>query len=179
MARENPQKMIYYLYAQCENNYASQHETALRLRERLFSVLNITSKVYIADTKRPCLKDVTADFSVSHSKNLAICAVVYKRKADVPNDIHVIDCPGSRIGIDTEFCDPSPDTDKLFRIAKRYLGKEPADPDEFYTLWTRREAFGKLLGEGVFCHGDDSSSSYFTFSVDVGSDKYKTTICVN
>jgi 4'-phosphopantetheinyl transferase len=79
-------------------------------------------------------------FSVSHSQDLALIALAYDRA----------------VGVDVEAITELPDADA---IARRYF--TPAEsaalralgPDErrrqFFTLWTRKEAFVKATGDGL------------------------------
>lgn len=170
--------MIYYAYKFCENNYRSQHETGIELRTRLFSALNITDDIEISENGRPCIKCSDVDFSVSHSKNMAVCAVIYSKAIPVSSDIHTIEAAGSKIGADTEFIDPAADIMRLNKIANRYLNTEIASRDEFYINWTRHESFGKMCGEGIFYKSDDRYCSYFTLTSAIGKDKYLITICI-
>lgn len=169
--------MIYYAYKFCENNYRSQHETGIELRTLLFSALNISDDIEISENGRPCINCTDVDFSVSHSKNMALCAVIYPKAIQVSSDIHTIDLAGSKIGADAEFIDPASDVMRLNKIANRYLDAEIGSRDEFYTAWTRREAFGKLCGEGVFYHSNSVGCAYSTFTLEQNKDMYRVTIC--
>lgn len=170
--------MIYYAYRFCENNYRSQHEAGIELREMLFSALNITDEVKVSESGRPYISSADIDFSVSHSKNMAVCAVIFPKNVPVSPDIYTIAASGHKIGVDAECIDPVPDISRLDRIARRYLNTEIGSADEFYTRWTRREAFGKLCGEGLFCRSDDKSCVYHTFTVELGDSLYKVTMCI-
>lgn len=168
--------MIYFSYTQCDDNYASQHSAGIKLRDKLFSALGINGNVTVREDGRPCI-DANADFSVSHSKHLAICAVL----CDFPptsDEFDTIKLYGKEIGIDAEYIDPNADFNRLFKIAKRYLNAVPASADEFYTLWTRREAFGKLCGEGFFHRSDDCGCTYHIFDIACNYGVYRVTVCV-
>lgn len=68
-------------------------------------------------------------FSLSHSGDLAVCAF-----------------DDSPIGVDIEQIRPI-DTK---RLAARYLGtREPLTPEEFFSLWTRKESYLKAVGIGL------------------------------
>lgn len=80
-------------------------------------------------------------FNLSHSEELALVAV----------------SRGGAVGIDIEHLRPLPDADE---IAQRFFSRREVDcylaqPAElrqraFYSCWTRKEAFVKALGEGLF-----------------------------
>ncbi len=80
-------------------------------------------------------------FSVSHSEELALYALAR----------------GREVGIDVERLRPLPEAE---RIAERYFAPEEraalraVPPDDraaaFFRLWTRKEAYAKATGEGVF-----------------------------
>lgn len=96
---------------------------------------------------KPFARGLPVEFSVSHSCDLAVCAV-----------------DGRPVGIDVEKIRPID-----LRVAKRvctaaelkYLFGRPPEPadfayaedpallERFYTLWTRKEAFGKCGGQGL------------------------------
>ena len=67
-------------------------------------------------------------FSLSHADSLAIAA---------------LDDSGNDIGIDVEFIRENLDTSK---IATRFFGNADMSHDEFFTLWTKKEAYSKMLG---------------------------------
>ncbi len=79
-------------------------------------------------------------FSLSRSESLGLCAVTR----------------GQRIGVDVERVRPLPDmeaiAERMFlpreRRAIRRL-PEPRRPQAFFERWTRMEAYGKALGEGI------------------------------
>ena len=86
---------------------------------------------------RPYIDSSSFDFSISHSEDLAICAVGSKR---VGADIEKI----------REICNRS-------KLAKRYFCEpeieyinSSADPNEaFFRIWTRKEAYLKYTGDGL------------------------------
>ena len=77
-------------------------------------------------------------FNLSHSENMILCAVSEKR-----------------IGCDIEKIDISP-----ARLVKRFFNKneisylqkfDKTRNEEFYRLWTMKEAYVKMTGEGLTC----------------------------
>lgn len=91
---------------------------------------------------KPFVRDTRLAFNLSHSDGLALCAIGW----------------GGRIGIDVERLSPLPDADG---IVARYFAKDEAAryealPSElrlaaFFSLWTRKEAFVKAIGDGLQC----------------------------
>ena len=89
---------------------------------------------------KPGVADGRLSFNVSHSGDMATCAVA----------------AGGRVGVDIELVRPVSDADKL---VERYFS--PREADEFLRLpacvkeraflgaWTRKEAFMKATGEGM------------------------------
>ena len=67
-------------------------------------------------------------FSLSHSDDLAIS---------------VLDDSGNDIGVDVEFIRENFDTRK---IATRFFGNTDMSDDDFFALWTKKEAYSKMLG---------------------------------
>lgn len=120
------------------------------------------------------------DFSISHSGNISVAAL--------------IDSPSGRVGVDIERIDEKKeDTHK--RIADRYFSKEEkiifetsGDPLEFYKIWTAKEARAKLLGLGLaeilsaersFEKNDCNEYLLMHFLLTYKGESYMLTVCVN
>lgn len=89
----------------------------------------------VRDTNgRPCLPDCPGlDFSVTHSHGIAFCAL----------------SDGGRVGIDAEKLRDFPSAS---RLAARFFA--PAEQnEEFFRVWTRKEAYLKYLGTGFSADG--------------------------
>ncbi len=87
-----------------------------------------------------CPPSKSVKFNVSHSENFLCIATAL----------------GSDVGIDIEVVNPSLDVLAISRACfdqKNYEQVRCSSPNErvlvFYRLWTRREAFAKMLGHGV------------------------------
>jgi 4'-phosphopantetheinyl transferase len=106
--------------------------------------------------KKPCLENVNADsglqFNLSHSHGYVLLAFTYHRQ----------------IGIDIEYMRPLPALEQI--AAKTFSLQESKEikklkPEEriaaFYRCWTRKEAFVKALGEGLYYPLDRFSVSIF------------------
>ena len=129
---------------------------------------------------RPSFVGVDAlDFSISHSGDLSIAAL--------------IDGPSGRVGVDIERIDEKKE-DTHLRIAQRYFSKEEqavleASPVsiEFYKIWTAKEAKAKLLGVGLSKmlsseNSFEKSDHKFIlkhFLLTYKGDRYLLALCVN
>lgn len=90
---------------------------------------------------KPFLKDNLLSFNLSHTKNIAVLAVTYN----------------AEIGVDIEYMKKM---DNFLDIAKRFFHKKEyqflqsisnidEQYDNFYLLWTAKEALLKATGEGI------------------------------
>lgn len=93
-------------------------------------------KTGILSNKKPYLKDHHLHFNISHSKELAVCAI-----AEYP------------LGIDVEFRDPKINyQDFIFQMTVKELQEIQYAEDktkEFFTYWARKEAVIKAHGAGM------------------------------
>ena len=90
---------------------------------------------------KPYLRDCPVFFNLSHSGDYVCCAV-----------------SGREVGVDIQRCSMQ-DMESLQRIARRFFSGAENDALErcreeerqqlFYRLWARKEAWGKLTGEGI------------------------------
>lgn len=103
---------------------------------------------------KPYTESAPVHFSISHSKNIAVCAI-----SDKP------------VGIDIEFI-----RDVNLNIAKRQFAPDEAryvfekwdlSKRRFFEVWTRKEAYVKLLGKGI---------TYFPKFTVMGNNKIETHI---
>lgn len=180
--------MIYIAYTVTDPNRASQHEAGINCRNFLFLAAGINTDFAKNEKGRPYAVSGEADFSVTHSNRLAACALVTDKTVTLPKQwdnlsnqagIKIISYPhnGSRIGLDAEYVDPRADTGRLCRVYERFFSSPVSSADEFYTLWTKREAFGKLHGDGVLCKQTDTDCRYESFTLKLGIDDYRICIC--
>lgn len=97
------------------------------------------AKFLLNDYGKPFVDKEGIFFNISHSKGRVVCAV-----SDTP------------VGIDIEKIIPKSDTD-IKSFAKRYFVEneinelEAAEysPEAFYTVWTKKEAYSKMLGSAL------------------------------
>ena len=89
---------------------------------------------------KPTLEGATLQFNLSHSGALALIAVAQSRQ----------------VGVDVECLRPIPElagiADRICTRDERAALDAVAEPDRdgaFLALWTRKEAFAKMTGEGV------------------------------
>ncbi len=105
-----------------------------------------------AEGGRPFAAYYGLDFSISHSGGCAFCAMAYGKDAKAG----VI---GADIQREREYSD-----EKMSELAMAFMSEEELDAfrrsadkrAEFFTAWTRREAYTKRLGGGIFDHLGDS-----------------------
>lgn len=93
------------------------------------------NEIIIAENGKPYLKDNGLFFSLSHSKNLALCGIA-----------------PFEIGCDIEFCDNvNTDIAKRFFTEKEYTDiiSSPDEKQKFYRYWTLKESFMKATGLGM------------------------------
>ena len=116
------------------------------------------------------------DFSISHSASLSVAAVLGEAQG--------------RVGVDIELVRKDRREENL-RIAKRYFTESEAkivsngsSPEEFYRIWTEKEALAKLLGVGLAALISDRSVlsgckgiTVYRFELTYGAEKYLLTIC--
>ena len=100
--------------------------------EEIFSLFEIKRDSF----HKPFFKDSVFDFSISHSKNYVVCLASKSQK----------------VGVDIEFEEQNLeniDSDFFCSAEKKSLLQQN-DPELFYFLHTRKEAFSKAVGLGVF-----------------------------
>ena len=120
-----------------KNNEKSKRESLAGLC--LLASMQDLSGVFIErDEKgRPFAFGGDFDFNVSHTDDLAVCAI-----------------SSARVGVDTEKIRALPDRD---RFITRYFSKNEIDyiegsndkDEAFFRVWTRKEALLKLSGDGL------------------------------
>ncbi len=171
--------MIYLIFQKSEGDL---HEAGIAARNKLFSLFSIDeSDVAVGDMGKPYLKSGGASFSVSHSGDVALCAL--RTDAEMygaTDEVTVIfeNASGGEIGCDIEETDPLMPEEKMKRLSKRFLGGEVSDAAEFFRLWTRAEAYGKYTGHGL---RDGKSipdtATFYSFEVAIDAGKYYVSIC--
>jgi len=169
--------MIYLAIGRCEDNYEHQHRRAHTL---LSSVLEALGYVGVSVKKqegsRPCVDEEGVDISVSHSGNAVAVAVLSPHEEHVEGCI-VLPYNGRRIGIDIEKICEERDLEKSKRLAQRFLNAKISSNEEFYRLWTRNEAYGKMTGEGVLSK-NDIPCEILTFTAEIENIKYSLSISI-
>lgn len=96
---------------------------------------------------KPFAKDLNIEFNISHSENLVVCAINDK---PIGIDVEQI-CP-----IDLKIAKKICTTNELIYL----FGRLPNEQDfsyntdkriltRFFKLWTAKEAYGKLIGDGL------------------------------
>lgn len=95
------------------------------------SILKKDIKIECTDSGKPYIKDSSYGISISHSKDMALVAI---------NE--------NAVGADIEVVRPFNE-----KLIKRYFSKEEIafidSPEKFFTIWTVKEAYLKLTGDGL------------------------------
>lgn len=138
------------------------HKAGADLRDRmLFSLCGLCSPgILRTKEEKPYLADrPDISFSVSHTADLAVCALSFPGTAD-SGEWTVIE-PSEYapvVGADAEVLRPADQAERLYKIARRFFPKESLCrlehretseiPRIFAEEWTRCESFVKMTGQG-------------------------------
>ena len=110
------------------------------------SDISLSTPIKVEENGKPYLEGNPVYFNLSHSGNMVMCAI---------SDM--------RVGCDIELMKKQPN----LRVAKRFFAKEEYESikenSDFYRLWTLKESYVKLNGEGIKGIADSFS---FTESCD-------------
>ena len=119
-----------------------------------FTIEKSDVSLRVGKNGKPYAENIDAEFSISHSGNVVVCAV-----SDKP------------VGIDIEKI-----RDVNESVARRLFTEDERDyvfrdgdfsKERFFEIWTRKEAYVKMMGEGL---------SYFLKFSSVGDENIKTYI---
>lgn len=122
----------------------SIQKSLISLKLLLLSLAEFTDSVPILfrdENGRPHFENIdNIDFSLSHSDDLAVCALCISDKS-------------GRVGVDTENIfskDPTPLSNRFFADGEKKLIQDAVDKNRVFTeLWTKKEAYIKHLGTGL------------------------------
>lgn len=121
-------------------------EFALRsILEELFQIP--WEQPQICRAGKPFLKNITAEFNISHTKDFLLLAI-----GDAP------------LGVDIEAIKPNRPIEK---IAEKYFSKaeiqavKEKGTSAFYKFWTKKESYGKFTGKGLHEQQTDTSDVCF------------------
>ena len=171
--------MIYVAIEKCECDRNSQHKAGIAARERLFSFFGITGEIKTADRGKPYVDGNNTYFSISHSGNIAVCALrVSKENYGLADDIITVFENGEgEVGIDIELLPDSPDMAKYNRIANRFFGLEFSSAESFLCHWTKTEATAKAKGSPLATEfRSTKEKEYFTGRLQLEDESYIFTI---
>ena len=83
---------------------------------------------------KPYCLNAGCEFSFSHTKSMVVCAV-----SPAP------------VGADAEMIKPAPSkVMRYFTVGEREYILGGRGEERFFRVWTRKEAYGKMTGEGIF-----------------------------
>ena len=162
--------ILAYGYAEkIVGDKAKESEAARVLLTLLLKKCNIDASALEikADTnQKPYIEDRSdIDFNISHSNGFVACALSVGE---------------GKVGVDVEFDRSAIPTNRQTKIAERYFSenekKALADGESFVTLWTKREAYLKMTGDG-FAKGIGKAIPDNVNFLTVGIDKFVLTLC--
>jgi len=134
---------------------------------------SVNTAIGTTPTGKPCFREEkNVDFSISHSEEIVMCALYCPEQSETKGAIpfpengvlrfgscYFIegDNPSPKIGADIEKLDTKMTEERLSALAKRYfhenensyMEKNGFSRVKFYTVWTGKESFGKMLGTGL------------------------------
>ncbi len=203
--------MIYIEFAHSEPSHDSQHlcgENLARIMLEKYSPKNsVNTTIGIAPSGKPYFREEEGvDFSVSHSEETVMCAIYCSDATEkngaipFPSDgvLRFGSCyyvegnnPVPKIGADIEKVDTRMTEERLCSLAKRYfhseenafLEKDGFSKNKFYTVWTKKESFGKMLGTGLkgilsgFDVTSETAASMLSFTLKKDGVSYVGAIC--
>ncbi len=149
---ERGRGMIAVKFMVCRDDKASRHNAGRQLLSDMLQSLCGIDRPDIKYTKNGKPYAENAVFSISHSGEIAVCAL----RTDIKKEdcLYFEGSPDS-IGIDIEIF--KEDKERYQKIAERYFSEEEIkcleDSEnyslEFLRLWTKKEAHIKCTGEGL------------------------------
>ncbi len=137
-------RLVRFRYSQERNRYIVCHGAVRQILARYLGKPYAMIKVEQTPSGKPYIPKkgggVEIQFNYSHSEDLAICAL----------------SPDLNLGIDIQFIHPFMDLEKLvatYFSEEERLFFESVEKNnslhQFFTLWTRKEAFVKAIGQGL------------------------------
>ncbi len=116
---------------------ALQPLTVLQVLDKLIDT--VEAEYVYSEKGKPYFKNLPIYFSISHSGDYVFCIF-----------------SAQEVGADIQYRKPGVGNQvmqRFFAEEEKEAWKQLADPEEreklFYRLWTRKEAYGKLTGEGI------------------------------
>lgn len=131
--------MIFYTLLDENSNRRAEHETAYKL---LYYVLEKyyrinTFKIEKGEHGKPYLKDIPEiNFNISHCRGLIACGI-----------------SENEIGVDAEYFRNYNENvmKRIFSPSEQeYVSSSDNPMENFFRIWTLKEALGKYLGTGLF-----------------------------
>lgn len=139
----------------------NEHTAGEELRDRMLAAFCgiHDAKIARAPGGKPYLAEHPAvSFSVSHTADLAVCALSFPGTAEGAHTVLYSGATAPVIGVDAERVRPAADAPRLRRIAARFFSPELAAriapendcayPRAFCAAWTSCESYVKMTGSG-------------------------------
>ncbi len=164
MSKEKQQRVDRFRFSDDKKRSVAGEMLARKALSEYCSVSPSDIKFSVGENGKPYAENLTVEFNISHSENMVVCAV-----SDDP------------VGIDVEKIRPI-----NLKVAKKICNEEelnylfghlPSESDfvystdveilsRFFRLWTKKEAFGKYLGIGLFFENkNEECSEYFVSDI--------------
>ena len=144
LSEEELERMKKFAFENDRLTYCISHGFLRVLLSEISKMPNDKLKIEYQWNIKPYLLNANIDFNLSHSKNYFACSIVNK--------------PGNNIGVDIEKLKVLKDykliiRDHMHEEEKTYILDDSVSNKEqimrFYEIWTRKEAFLKMLGAGI------------------------------
>lgn len=147
--------MLYIAVKSSADTREEMHLAALSLCKELLTSLGINEEILYAKSGKPYIKDDKAYISISHSHGAVCCAVNTENEkiTELPNSVFCFPAPFKSVGVDIEIlCDNK----NLIKIAKGIFSKAEQESffknptaEQFFTIYTKKEAIVKQSGKGL------------------------------
>lgn len=174
--------MIRVYIAKCGNTHSEQHDTAYRLlfekTEELFGCAAGFEDIARTEKGKPYYKTIPAEFSISHCKGYAVCALCGKDEGAVGADCENVRQFRAAV------------MKRIFSEEEKLMIMNSNAPDLLCTkLWTLKESYVKYTGTGLAGHMQDLSFRFdgdnilseppFGFHSEMIDDRTVVTLCCN
>jgi 4'-phosphopantetheinyl transferase len=141
-----------FKFAIHRNRFIRSHGFMRSVLARYLHIPQVAIEYYKGEQGKPYLSNNALQFNLSHSENLAILAVTHK--AAVGIDIEYNHRTTDWQGISQRFFTTS-EQEALFSLSIEQQERA------FFDLWTRKEAYMKVLGTGLFLSPTEFSLSVY------------------
>lgn len=139
--------MIYVAFEECTHELKSQRKAANKAKRLLLSAFGLSpDDITLTENGKPQIRDSRYHISVSHSAEVAVCALRCKeQRYDLPENVFTIfEDEDGDVGIDIEYISPEKELERLNRISMRFMRRKFSSVEKLIERWTLCEAYTKL-----------------------------------